>query len=223
MFRLRVVHPREVGKLSIRTSTGAYNSLTVINSTTDSLIRKEMRELKYHEKKLLRKVDFFQWKSEAGHREASVVRRYMLQSREDYIKYNKVVGKITKLVAVLKKLDQGHGRRVQVSKLLLEKLYNMGVLDRTNSLAQIEGLSVSSFCRRRLPVVMVRLKMSENLKEATTFIEQGQIRVGPNVITDPAYLVSRTLEDYVTWVDSSKIKRAIMKYNDKLDDFDLLA
>jgi U3 small nucleolar ribonucleoprotein protein IMP3 len=69
---------------------------------------------------------------------------------------------------------------------------------------------------------MVRLKMSENLKEAVTFIEQGHIRVGPNVITDPAFLVTRTFEDYVTWVDSSKIKRTIMKYNDKLDDFDLL-
>jgi hypothetical protein len=28
--------------------------------------------------------------------------------------------------------------------------------------------------------------------------------------------------DFVTWVDSSKIKRAIAKYNDKLDDYDLL-
>jgi U3 small nucleolar ribonucleoprotein protein IMP3 len=29
-------------------------------------------------------------------------------------------------------------------------------------------------------------------------------------------------QDYVTWVDSSKIKRTISKYNDKLDDFVLL-
>ena len=27
------------------------------------------------------------------------------------------------------------------------------------------------------------------------------------VITDPAYLVTRSMEDYVTWVDQSKIKR----------------
>jgi len=79
-----------------------------------------------------------------------------------------------------------------------------------------------NICRRRLAVVMVRLRMSETLKEATTFIEHGHVRVGPNVVTDPAYLVTRTLEDYVTWVDSSKIKRTIMRYNDKLDDFDLL-
>lgn len=30
------------------------------------------------------------------------------------------------------------------------------------------------------------------------------------------------MEDFVTWVDSSKIKRNIMQYRDKLDDFDLL-
>ena len=48
------------------------------------------------------------------------------------------------------------------------------------------------------------------------------MRVGPDLVTDPAYLVTRTMDDYVTWVDTSKIKKHIMKYNDKLDDFDLL-
>jgi U3 small nucleolar ribonucleoprotein protein IMP3 len=30
------------------------------------------------------------------------------------------------------------------------------------------------------------------------------------------------MEDFVTWVDSSKIKRNVLKYREKLDDFDLL-
>jgi U3 small nucleolar ribonucleoprotein protein IMP3 len=30
------------------------------------------------------------------------------------------------------------------------------------------------------------------------------------------------MEDYVTWVDTSKLKRVVMQYNDELDDFDLL-
>lgn len=30
------------------------------------------------------------------------------------------------------------------------------------------------------------------------------------------------MEDFVTWVDSSKIKRNIMRYQDKMDDFDML-
>lgn len=48
------------------------------------------------------------------------------------------------------------------------------------------------------------------------------VRVGPEIVTDPAFLVTRPFEDLVTWVDSSKIRRHIMKYNDKLDDFVLL-
>jgi hypothetical protein len=48
----------------------------------------------------------------------------------------------------------------------------MGLVDNTHSLATIEKLTVSAICRRRLPVVCVRLKMAETLKEAVTFVEQ---------------------------------------------------
>lgn len=181
-----------------------------------------MRQLKHHEKKLLKKVDFFSWKSDQNIREAKIIRKYLLQNREDYSAYNKIVGNITKLVAKLRLLPTSSPLKNVLAEQLLQKLYNMGIINTTSSLTAAEKLAVSAFCRRRLPVVMVRLKMSETLKEATTLVEQGHVRVGPNVVTDGAFLVTRTLEDYVTWVDSSKIKRTIMRYNDKLDDFELL-
>lgn len=46
-----------------------------------------VRKLKYHEKKLLKKVDFVTWKADPNHREVQVMRRYHLQKREDYSKY----------------------------------------------------------------------------------------------------------------------------------------
>ncbi len=48
------------------------------------------------------------------------------------------------------------------------------------------------------------------------------MRVPLCAVTDPAFLVTRNMEDFVTWVDTSKIKRKVQKYNDRLDDFDLL-
>lgn len=45
-----------------------------------------MRQLKHHEQKLLKKVDFLQWKKEDSMREMKVIRRYFLQQREDYHK-----------------------------------------------------------------------------------------------------------------------------------------
>lgn len=73
-----------------------------------------------------------------------------------------------------------------------------------------------------MATVLTYNKFAENLKEAVTYIEQGHIRVGPDTVTDPAYLVTRNMEDFITWVDSSKIKRKVMEYNDALDDYDAL-
>ena len=89
----------------------------------------------------------------------------------------------------------------------------MGIVPTRESLENVSKISVSRFCRRRLPLVMVRNKMAQSLQAAVKFVEQGHVRVGPEVVTDPAFLVSRKLEDYVTWTDTSAIKRQVLDYN----------
>lgn len=181
-----------------------------------------MRQLKHHEKKLLRKVDLYSWKKEDNLRVAKILRRYHIQNREDYTAYTRIVGMATKLSAKLKTLKPDDPFRVAMTDQLLTKLSDLGLITQGTSLKQAEDLTASAICRRRLPVIMVRLKMAETMKAAVTFVEQGQVRVGPHVVTDPAFLVTKSMEDYVTWVDTSKVRRTVQKYNDKLDDFDLL-
>ncbi|KAJ2958945.1 hypothetical protein NQZ79_g5489 [Umbelopsis isabellina] len=175
-----------------------------------------MRQLKHHEKKLLKKVDFLQWKKDDDVREIKIIRRYHIQKREDYHKYNKLAGNIKQLANRISLLDPRDPYRAQKEKALLDKLYSMGIITSTAKFSDCNKVSVSAFCRRRLPIVMCRLKMSETVKEAVTFVEQGHVRVGPETITDPAFMVTRNMEDFVTWVDTSKIKRKILKYNDKV-------
>ncbi|EEF36463.1 U3 small nucleolar ribonucleoprotein protein IMP3, putative [Ricinus communis] len=181
-----------------------------------------MRKLKFHEKKLLKKVNFLLWKREGDHREAKVMQRYHIVDRDDYKKYSGICRMVQKLVNILKQMDPRDPYRVEMTDILLEKLYNMGVIPSRKSLALCDRLSVSSFCRRRLSTVLMRLKFAEHLKEAITYIEQGHIRVGPETVTDPAFLVTRNMEDFVTWVDTSKIKRKVLEYNEKLDDYDAM-
>lgn len=38
---------------------------------------------------------------------------------------------------------------------------------------------------------MVRAKMADSITTATQFVEQGHVRVGPEVVKDPAFLVTR--------------------------------
>lgn len=116
--------------------------------------------------------------------------------------------------------------RAKHENLLLDKLNDVGILSttaNTGKLSSVEkDVTVSSFCRRRLPVVMTRLRMAETVQAANKIIEQGHVRVGTETITDTAFLVTRSMEDFVTWVDGSKIRRNILQYKEKLDDFDLL-
>lgn len=124
--------------------------------------------------------------------------------------------------------------RIEVTEQLLRRLYQMGLIPTEKSLSLCDRLTASAFCRcdstaacgrprgraptrrrrRRLPVVMVRLKMSESVKEAVQLVEHGHVRVGPDTVLDPALLVTRAMEDFVTWTESSKIRRHVMQYTD---------
>ena len=53
-----------------------------------------MRELKFHEKKLLKKTNFVNWKTDNNIHEVKVIRRYHLQDREDYTRYSQLFTKI---------------------------------------------------------------------------------------------------------------------------------
>ena len=71
----------------------------------------------------------------------------MIQNREDYVKYNKIVGHVTKLVAKLKTLSSTDAFRTKMTSQLLAKLCSMGVIDTEKSLLKAEQLTVSAFCR----------------------------------------------------------------------------
>ncbi|RXM97192.1 U3 small nucleolar ribonucleoprotein IMP3 [Acipenser ruthenus] len=98
-----------------------------------------VRKLKYHEQKLLKKVDFISWEVDQNLHEVKVLRRFHIEKREDYTKYT------------------------------------VGLIPTRENLVLTEKVSASSFCRRRLPTIMVKLRMAQNLKTAITFIEQGRI------------------------------------------------
>uniref|UniRef100_A0A0V0G917 U3 small nucleolar ribonucleoprotein protein IMP3 n=1 Tax=Triatoma dimidiata TaxID=72491 RepID=A0A0V0G917_TRIDM len=180
-----------------------------------------VRKLKYHERKLLKKVDFINWEVDNNLKEVKVLKKYCIQKREDYTKYNKLAREIREVARKIKALDSSDLFRSEQSAQLLEKLYITGLIDTKWDLSNCNAVNAESFCRRRLPVMMVRCKMLTSIKIATKFIEQGHVRVGPELVKDPAFLVTRHLEDFITWVDTSKIRKHILSYNDMEDDFQL--
>lgn len=182
-----------------------------------------MRELKYHERKLLKKVDFLNWKSTNNLREIKVMRRYHISDRDDYSRYNKVAGQILKMVSILRKLPSSDADRIRMSEALLDKLHQMALVPAGKLLDECEKISVSDFCRRRLAIVLVNNKFAQQPKDAVELIEQGHVSIGPDVVSNPATHVTREMEDNIKWSQGSKIKRHTMKFQNELDDFELQA
>ena len=85
---------------------------------------------------------------------------------------------------------------------------------------EAEKVTASAFARRRLPWVMCKLKMAQSLKMATQFIQQGHVRIGPDVCLDESRIISREHEDFVTLRNKSKIRAKLNEYNEERDDFE---
>ncbi|KAK6641386.1 hypothetical protein RUM44_013097 [Polyplax serrata] len=178
-----------------------------------------VRKLKFHEKKLLKKVDFIAWEVDNNLHEIKIMKRFHIQKREDYTLYNKIAREVRDLARKIKLLNAKDPFRIDCSAKLLEKCYILGLIPSKWDLSLCDKITASSFCRRRLPVIMVKSKMVENLQAANEIIEQGHVRVGPELVKDPAFLVTRHLEDFITWVDTSTIRKHILNYNQERDDY----
>ena len=83
-----------------------------------------MRKLKFHEEKLLKKTDFYDWKNVASAKKQKITRLYRLSSREKYTHYEKVVGFVTQMCSLIRKLPTSDPFIKQISDQLLTKLYD---------------------------------------------------------------------------------------------------
>lgn len=109
------------------------------------------------------------------------MRRYHIQDREDYHKcvshapptihvlhfarrYNKLCGSLRSFAHRISLLPAQDPFRARMEGQILAKLYDMGVLNTSAKLSDVENkLTVAAFCRRRLAVIMVTQKMAETV------------------------------------------------------------
>lgn len=175
------------------------------------------RRLKFHEKKLLKQHDFMQYPQDLWH-ESFAISKYHILDREDYRRYMRMVALMKSLMTQLRYLPSDSKIRIQITEQLLEKLFDMGLIQERLGLSEVDKIGVEVFCKRRLPAVMVKLSMAPNCKTASDFVQHGHVRVGVTQVRDPAFLVPRELEDHVHWMNESKIKQHVDRFNSQYED-----
>jgi len=92
------------------------------------------------------------------------MRRYHIQDRDDYHKYNKLCGSLRQFAHRISLLPSQDPFQARMEAQILSKLYDIGVLNAAAKLSDLENkLTVAAFCRRRLAVFMCMSKMAETV------------------------------------------------------------
>lgn len=92
------------------------------------------------------------------------MRRYHLQGRDDYHKYNRLCGSLRQMAHRLSLLSAEDPFRHQMESQMLAKGYELGILNIGSKLSDIDKVGVANFCRRRLAVICVKNKLCETIK-----------------------------------------------------------
>ncbi len=93
-------------------------------------------------------------------------------------RYNKLCGSLRSYAHRLSLLPAQDPFRSKMEGQLLAKLYDMGVLNTSAKLSDIENkLTVAAFCRRRLAVIMCMSKMAETVSAVRLVVSPMPARI----------------------------------------------
>jgi len=98
-------------------------------------------------------------------------------------------------------------RRAQM-EAILERLYEMGLVERDATLDDVLGLTAADVLERRLQTIVYKKGLAKSIYQARQLIVHGHIAIGGRRVTSPGYLVRRDEEALIDYSPGSPFKRA---------------
>lgn len=80
------------------------------SDSVSGICSKMVRKLKFHEKKLLKKVDFISWELDNNIHEAKILRKYHIKKRQHYSMYNTLAAHVSLCILWFCSLNKSKGQ-----------------------------------------------------------------------------------------------------------------
>lgn len=187
------------------------------------------RKVNYVEQKLIKKTNFYQWESDGSENWRKYIlatlKKYHLKDQDEFFFYNKMIVNINRTIKVLQEQKKKKPELKEFCEnqllLLAKKLFNMGIIDHETELEKpMFKATIDDVCRRRITYVLFQKKFAETVAKGHDYVEQGHIKIGPEIVTNPTFIVTKNLEHFIDWTYGSKIKKNIDSFNGVKDDFE---
>ncbi len=89
--------------------------------------------------------------------------------------------------------------RAEKERILMQKLYRLGILPEHAELEDVLSITVRDFLERRLQTVVFRKGLARTIKQSRQLITHGFIAIDGRRVDVPSYLVRRDEEDKITY------------------------
>ncbi|MEM5815391.1 MAG: 30S ribosomal protein S4 [Candidatus Aenigmatarchaeota archaeon] len=124
--------------------------------------------------------------------EKEIIREYGLKRKRELWRAKEILRKYRRLARKLNAI-----RDKDQEKILLQKLYKLGLVDENGNLDRVLDLTVKDILERRLQTIVYKKGLANTIKQARQFIVHGHVKINGRKIIYPSYLVPRDEEDKI--------------------------
>lgn len=144
------------------------------------------------------------WIKERLLRELELVGRYGLKNKKELWIAETMARKLRHRARGLLALPEEE--REVAMRALLNRLYEMGLVEKDATLDDILGLTAAHILERRLQTIVYKKGLAKTIHQARQLIVHGHIAIGGRRVTSPGYLVRRDEEDLIDYAPGSPFK-----------------
>jgi len=93
--------------------------------------------------------------------------------------------------------------REKEEKALLNRLYEIGLVDENATLDDVLSLTVKDLLERRLQTIVYRKGLAKSIHHARQLVTHGHIAINGRRVTSPGYIVRRDEEELIGYAPTS--------------------
>ena len=141
------------------------------------------------------------WQRDRMEKETQIRKLYGVRRKREIWKMDSIRKNFTNRVKSLiaARTEQANKEREQV----VQKLVKLGLIDLNAKFDDILGLTLESVMERRLQTIVWKNGMAKSPQQARQFIGHGHVIVGGKKITSPSYLVPKSQEAQIGFLQTS--------------------
>jgi len=141
------------------------------------------------------------WDKERIEYEKQLMEKYGLRRKKEIWRAQEILRKFRRqarrLIAI---------RDKEKEKILLDKLYRMGLVDKNATLDDVLRLTIEDILERRLQTLVFKKGLARTPKQARQFIVHGHIAFEGRRCVYPSLLVPRGKEDAISFYNKEMMK-----------------